>query len=149
VNSAQFGIVTVSDPNYGTGDGTDVSTNSVTGTQIFDAIDLCSNNNSAKSNTVYGNAESGIHLDDTCGSTGNSNTVSANVVNEACAGILLGYGTDNTYSPNSYYNVVNTTFAGGYVHLAHIWASGRRKGIEGAAVAVHCEAKTITFEKEY
>jgi parallel beta-helix repeat protein len=128
VNSAQFGIVTVSDPNYGTGDGTDVSTNSVTGTQIFDAIDLCSNNNSAKSNTVYGNAESGIHLDDTCGSTGNSNTVSANVVNEACAGILLGYGTDNTYSPNSYYNVVNTTFAGDTCTSPTYGPAGAAKG---------------------
>ena len=112
VNSAQYGIVTVSDPSYGTGDDTDVTTNSVTGTQLYDAIDLCSNNNSAKSNTVYGNAESGIHLDDTCGG-GNGNTATGNIVNEACAGILLGTGTTgNTYSPNSYFNVVNTTMTG-------------------------------------
>ena len=72
---------------------------------------LGSSNNTAKSNTIYGSAESGIHPDDSCGG-GNGNTATGNVVNEACAGILLGTGTGNTFSPNSYYNVVNTTMSG-------------------------------------
>jgi hypothetical protein len=111
VNSAQFPIVTVSDPTYGTADNTTVSTNTITGTQLYDAIDLCSSNNTANSNKIFGSAESGIHLDDSCGS-GDGNTATGNVINEACAGVLLGTGTGNTYSPNTYYNVVNTTMSG-------------------------------------
>lgn len=110
VNSAQFAIVTVTDPTYGPADNTTVSTNTITGTQLYDAIDLCSSNNTAKTNKIFGTAESGIHLDDTCGS-GDGNVATGNVINEACAGVLLGTGT-NTYSPNTYYNVVNTTLSG-------------------------------------
>lgn len=111
VNSAQFGIVTVTDPTYGTADDTVITSNSITGTQLYDAIDLCSSNNSAKSNAVYGSAESGVHFDDSCGS-GNGNTATGNVINEGCTGILLGTGTGNTYSPNAYFNVVSDTAAG-------------------------------------
>ena len=111
VNSAQFGIVTVSDPTYGTADNTIINTNSVTGTQLYDAIDLCSNNNTAKSNSIYGSAESGVHFDDSCGG-GNGNTATGNVVNEGCTGILLGTGTGNTYSPNAYFNTVTDTATG-------------------------------------
>ena len=111
VNSAQFPIVTVTDPNYGPADNTTVSSNIITGTQLYDAIDLCSSNNTAKSNKIFGSAESGIHLDDTCGS-GNGNTATGNQINEACAGVLFGTGTGNTYSPNTYYNVVSTTMSG-------------------------------------
>jgi hypothetical protein len=118
VNSAQFGIVAETDytGTYGTADNTNITSNIVAGTQLYDAIDLCSNSNTAKSNTIYGSAESGIHVDDTCsggsGNTGSENTLMSNVVNEACAGILLGTGTGNTITPNSYYNVVNTTMSG-------------------------------------
>ena len=111
VGSAQFGIVTVTDPTYGPADDTTISSNKVAGTQLFDAIDVCSNSNTVHSNTVYGSTESGVHVDDSCG-TGNNNTVTSNIVNEACAGILLGTGTGNTTSPNTYNNVVNTTLAG-------------------------------------
>jgi hypothetical protein len=112
VNSAQFSIVAVSDPTYGTADGTIVSTNYIAGTQIFDAIDLCSNANTARSNTIYGSTESGIHIDDTCG-TSNNNVVTSNNINEGCAGILEGAtSTGNTISSNTFYNVVTTILSG-------------------------------------
>jgi parallel beta helix pectate lyase-like protein len=112
VSSAQFGIVAVTDPTYGPADGTTIKTNNVAGTQLFDAIDLCSNSNVAQSNVIYGSTESGVHEDDSCGGTGNNNTVTGNNIHEACAGILLGTGTGNTSSPNEFFDVTNTTLAG-------------------------------------
>jgi hypothetical protein len=89
-----------------------VSTNYIAGTQIFDAIDLCSNANTARSNTIYGSTESGIHIDDTCG-TSNNNVVTSNNINEGCAGILEGAtSTGNTISSNTFYNVVTTILSG-------------------------------------
>jgi hypothetical protein len=111
VGSAQFGISTNTDPIYGPGDNTTITSNKISGTQLFDAIDLCSNSNTAKSNTIYGSAQSGVHADDSCGS-GNNNTVTNNTINEACAGILLGTGTGTISSPNTFFNVTNTTQAG-------------------------------------
>jgi parallel beta-helix repeat protein len=112
VGSAQFGITTDTDPNYGPADFTTITTNKVSGTQIFDAIDVCSNSNTVKSNIIYGSTEAGVHMDDTCGGTGNGNTVTNNTINEACAGILLGTGTNPTPVPNTYFNVTKTTLAG-------------------------------------
>jgi hypothetical protein len=111
VGSAQFGIVAVSDSTYGAADSTTITSNKVVGTQIFDAIDVCSNSNSVKQNVIFGSTESGVHLDDSCG-TGNSNTVTGNTINEACAGILLGTGSNTDLTPNTFYNVTYTTLAG-------------------------------------
>jgi hypothetical protein len=45
--------------------------------------------------------------------TGSNNTVSRNIVNEACAGLLLGSGSGNTFpEANTFANVNNTTLAG-------------------------------------
>jgi hypothetical protein len=114
VGSAQFGIVPVSDPTYGPADNTTITGNNLSGTQLYDAIDVCSNGNTVKSNLIYGSGESGVHVDDTCGGTGNNNTVEGNTINEACAGILLGTGTGNIYGTpnNTFNNVTNTTMAG-------------------------------------
>jgi|GEM_PF-508912 len=134
VNSAQFGIALETDSSgfclsggstgtqvsCGTADNSTVTGNKVIGTQIFDAIDACSNGNVIKTSIIYGSAESGVHVDDTCTSTtwgtvsGNNNTVESNTINEACAGILQGTGTGNTYGPpaNTLNNVTNTTMAG-------------------------------------
>lgn len=113
VESTQLGIVPATDPTYGTANGTIIRSNHIGGTQNFDAIDLCSDNNTAESNTIYGSAQSGIHVDDECApSTGSGNTVTSNTINEACAGILLGSGTGNTTAPNTFSNVTNTTMAG-------------------------------------
>src|SRR6202020_801519 len=82
-------------------------------THLGDGIDLCSNGSSVTGNVVFRSGQAGIHLDSSCASTGNNNTVSKNTVNEACAGILLGRGTGNTFSPpNLVANVANTTLAG-------------------------------------
>jgi len=111
VNSAQFAITVDSDPTYGPADSNIIESNKISGTQIFDAIDLCSNSNVAKSNTIYGSAESAIHADDSCGS-GNNNSIKNNTVNEACAGILLGTGTGTVFNTNSFLNVTHTTLPG-------------------------------------
>jgi hypothetical protein len=115
VESTQLAIVPVTDPTYfGTGDGTVIKSNHVGGTQNFDALDLCSDGNTAQSNTIYGSAQSGIHLDDTCPpSTGSSNTVNTNTINEACAGILIGPSSSgNAIGTNTFMNVTNTTLTG-------------------------------------
>jgi Right handed beta helix region len=93
VESAQYGIATVTDPTYGRADNATIITNHIGGTQNFDAIDLCSNGNIAESNTIFGSqAQSGIHIDDECpgpGATpsGINNTVKNNTINEPCAGL--------------------------------------------------------------
>jgi hypothetical protein len=113
VESTQIGIVPVTESASLTANGTTVKLNHVGGTQNYDAIDLCSDGNIAQSNVIYGSAESGIHVDGECPpSTGSSNTVTGNTINEACAGILLGTGSSNTTAPNTFSNVTNTTLAG-------------------------------------
>jgi len=113
VESTQFGIVPVTESATLTANGTVVKSNHVGGTQLYDAIDLCSDNNTAQSNVVYGSEESGIHVDGECPpSTGTGTTVTGNTINEACAGVLLGTGSGNTTAPNTYFNVTNTTLAG-------------------------------------
>jgi parallel beta-helix repeat protein len=121
VGTTQFGIATVTDPVYGSSatnpqglaDHTTIASNVVTNTQLFDAIDVCSNYNSVISNTVFNATESGIHLDSTCANTLTGNTVASNTVNEACAGILVGSGsTSNLTNHNTLYNVVNLVLAG-------------------------------------
>jgi len=113
VENTQYGIVPVTESASLTANGTIIKSNHVGGTQTYAAIDLCSDGNTAQTNTIYGSAESGIHLDDSCSpSTGSNNTVTGNTVNEACAGILLGTGTNPNTSPNTFMNVTNTTLAG-------------------------------------
>jgi Periplasmic copper-binding protein (NosD) len=113
VESTQIGIVPVTESASLTANGTVVKSNHVGGTQNYDAIDLCSDGNIAQLNVIYGSAQSGIHLDDSCSpSTGSSNNVTGNTINEACAGILLGTGTNTNISPNTFMNDTNTTLAG-------------------------------------
>jgi parallel beta-helix repeat protein len=121
VGTTQFGIVTVTDPVYGSsatnpqglGDHATITANVVINTQLYDAIDICSNDNSVIGNTVFNAAESGIHLDSTCGSTGLGNTVGNNTVNESCAGILTGTSSPSGLAAhNSFVNVVSVVLAG-------------------------------------
>ena len=113
VESTQYGIVPVTVSASETANGTIVKSNHVGGTQLYDAIDLCSDGNTAQSNVIYGSAESAIHVDGECPpSTGSNNTVTGNTINEACAGVLLGTGSFNTTAPNVFLNVTNTTLAG-------------------------------------
>jgi len=110
----QTGIAIVTDGNQSDNNNTIIN-NQVVNSQFGDGIDLCSNGNTVISNTVFSSSRSGIHLDGSCSSTstGNNNTVSRNVVNDACAGILLGSGTGNKFFiGNTFANVANTTLAG-------------------------------------
>lgn len=113
VENTQYGIVPVTASASQLANGTIVKSNHVGGTQLYDAIDLCSDGNTAQANIIYGSAESGIHVDGEClPSTGINNIVTGNTINEACAGILLGTGTPNTTTPNTFMNVTNTKVAG-------------------------------------
>jgi nitrous oxidase accessory protein NosD len=114
VTFTQFGIAIQTDGTESDNDNT-VTNNLVTNTQLFDGIDICSNGNTVSSNSVFTSGQSGIHLDSSCSSTptANDNVVSKNAVSDACAGILLGSGTGNSFpTTNTFANVVNTTLAG-------------------------------------
>jgi hypothetical protein len=126
VSNTQGAIVAITDGVL-TADYNDISTNKVTtsptaGIYFLDGIDLCSNYNTAKSNTVFNSSGSGIHIDGECtepgGSAPNSgyvNALTTNTVNEACAGVLTGpglVGTGNTVTGTITYNVVQVTQAG-------------------------------------
>ena len=100
-------------PNFG--DGVSVTGNKVFGTSTYDGIDACTNGNTVTGNTIFNSAESGVHLDASCGTffgpplppTGNNNTATGNTILEsACAGILNDSGTTgNTTTPDTYYTV--------------------------------------------
>jgi hypothetical protein len=110
----QTGIAIATDGNLSDNNNSIIN-NQIVNSQLGDGIDLCSNGNTVISNTVFSSGRAGIHLDGACSatSTGNNNIVSRNVVNDACAGILLGSGTGNEFFiGNTFANVANTTLAG-------------------------------------
>ena len=111
VGNTQFGIAYVSDPNFGVADNGTITNNKVSATHIFDAIDLCNNTNIVKTNTINSADESGIHMDSTCTGSSTGNTVTGNIIEESCAG-LLGSTVGNTVAPNTYYDVLGTIVAG-------------------------------------
>jgi parallel beta-helix repeat protein len=115
VNNTQFGIVIYSDGLIDADTNT-VTGNKITATHLDDGIDACSNNNTIKTNTVYASDAAGIHIDSTCtedsAPTGNNTVVTGNTIVEACAGVLTGNGSGNTFSPNTSFNVIDNTFAG-------------------------------------
>jgi len=121
VSNTQEAIVTVTD-GAETADYNDVTSNKVTtnaaivvtaGTLLLDGIDLCSDHNTATSNTVFNSSGAGVHLDSLCngGASGANSIATNNMVNEACAGVLLG-GSGGTASGTVTYNVVETTASG-------------------------------------
>lgn len=118
VHNTQTGIgiyTDSSDPNQ-YGDGVTVQSNTMFETLNFDAIDVCTNNNTIQGNTIANSAESAIHLDALCSggtnNTGNSNTVSGNIMLEsACAGILDDTGT-NTISGSIFVDIPLTILTG-------------------------------------
>jgi len=105
-------LITLGDDGANLGDGVTVTDNDIFGTSAYDAIDVCTNGNTVTGNTIFNSAESGVHLDASCGiqfggSTGNNNIATGNtMVESACAGILADTGTTgNTTSPNTYFTV--------------------------------------------
>jgi hypothetical protein len=113
LGNAQNPIGLDTDEGYGSneyGNGVTVSGNKIFGTGYYDAIDVCTNDNTVTGNTVFNSAESAVHLDSSCSAngnnTGNSNTVSGNtIVESACAGILEDSVTTNTLGTEAYYTV--------------------------------------------
>ena len=113
VGNSQLGISFDSDATYGSADGGNIVGNRVSATHLFDGIDLCSNSNTVHNNTIIGSDESAVHLDSACGTTtGSTNTVTNNVINDSCAGILEDPGTTNTVTSNVFHNVTNTIAIG-------------------------------------
>jgi len=108
VTNTQFGIAVVSS-SPGSANSSRITSNTINATHIFDAIDVCSNNNTISSNTINGADESGIHLDDTCTGSGNSNSITNNTTTLSCAGLLEGASTTgNSFSGNFSYDAVFT-----------------------------------------
>jgi hypothetical protein len=116
VGNSTYGIGTESEPGA-PADHTTIVGNTILATHnegytsdVGDAIDACSNSNLIIGNTIYASDESGIHLDSTCGSSGNNNVVKQNMLNEACAGILEDpVTTGNLVTPgNLFFNDVST-----------------------------------------
>lgn len=103
VGNSQIPIALTTDT-ASVGDGVSVTSNKIYGTSTADAIDVCTSGNTIKSNTIMNSAQSGIHLDASCGA-GNNNVVTANTFVEGyCAGILEDVTTTgNTDSPNNYF----------------------------------------------
>ena len=120
-SNVAIALITTTPGTYG--DLISVTGNKIFGTSTFDGIDVCTNYNTVNGNTIFNSAQSAIHLDGSCGNTGQSNTVTGNTILEsACAGILddsSGSGFNN-YAPDTYYTVPFTiaystagcTFAG-------------------------------------
>lgn len=107
VGNTQFGIAVATDT--GLAGATTISGNKVFGTRFYDAIDVCSNGNFVETNIVVNSAESGIHLDATCGSTGNNNMLTGNTIIDACTGVLGDAGTTgNTVTPDTFFSAATT-----------------------------------------
>jgi hypothetical protein len=107
IGNSQIPIGLYDYPGPGYDDNVTVTGNFIFGSLTYDAIDVCSNGNTITGNTIVNSAESGVHVDGTCGDTGNANTVGSNTfIESACAGILEDPGeTGNTYGTETYYSV--------------------------------------------
>lgn len=106
LGNSNFGISLFTSTPGTYGDGVKVTGNKIFGTSTFDAIDVCTNGNIISGNTIFNSAESGIHLDASCGGTGTGNSVTGNTMLEsACAGILTDPGTGIVGAGNVYFTV--------------------------------------------
>jgi hypothetical protein len=109
ISNSQFGIAT--DDDLGDGliaDKTSIKSNRISGTHLYDGIEICNNSSTVQSNVIFSSDESGIHIDsnsdDGCNGAGNGIVVSSNTINTACTAIL-GNLSNNTIGTNTYYNV--------------------------------------------
>ncbi len=99
VTNAQYAIAVVADT-AGEADKPTVTYNQIL--TSFDAIDICgSAGGTVDNNLADGSANSAVHVDASCGVTTNLAAASNNRVNQACAGILEGSGTDVTSLTNT------------------------------------------------
>jgi parallel beta-helix repeat protein len=116
VGNTQGGIAIVGD-GASSADNQTISSNVLNGTLVFDGIDVCgSNGGTISNNTVAGSGQSAIHLDSTCttigGPAGGGASVSGNILNEACAGILNSTAGNTISGSNTFFNVANTILVG-------------------------------------
>jgi hypothetical protein len=116
VGNTQGGIAIEGD-GASSADNQTITGNVLDGTLVFDGIDVCgSNGGTINNNTVAGSGQSAIHLDSTCkalgGPAGGGASVSGNILNEACAGILNGTSGNSISATNTFFNVTNTTLVG-------------------------------------
>lgn len=138
VTQTQYGIAFVSADSTDTADGGTINSNKISNTLLYDGIDLCSNGSNLKGNVITGSGESGIHFDDSCGSTGNSNTATGNTINTACAGVLAGPSvTGNTSTPNTFINTVTQTLTGSDVCPVVEAANVARRTVRRRPVPFH------------
>jgi parallel beta-helix repeat protein len=115
ISNTQYGIAAVDDLGDSLfADKAVIKSNKISGTHLFDGIEICNNSSTVELNTIFSSDEAAIHLDGSsmngCTGAGNGTTVSGNVINTACAGIL-GIVGNNTVGVNTFYNVANTTDA--------------------------------------
>ncbi len=131
-------LYTLGDDGANLGDGVTVTSDKVFGASTYDGIDVCTNGNTVKSNTILNSAESGVHSDASCGiyfggATGNNNIATGNtIVESACSGILADTGTTgNSTSPNTYFTVPITMAAvcsdPPQVHMQYAIVAGRTR----------------------
>lgn len=117
IGDTQFGVAVGSDAAYGPADGNTVNSNTITAS-LYDAIDVCGNTNIIKSDQIYNSADAGVRVDGRCtegpggGASGSTNTVSGNLINGGCTGVLQGTGTGNIYSSNQVMNAFTAMLAG-------------------------------------
>jgi hypothetical protein len=139
VSNSQGAILTYTD-GTATADYNNVSSNKITttpaivvsgATYLLDAIDLCSDHNTATSNTVMNSSGSGVHLDSSCTepggqASGANSSANTNTINEACTGVLTG--NSGSTSGNITYNVVETTATGDTCPAGNGGSSVKTKG---------------------
>lgn len=87
-----------------------ITNNKLVSTVNNDGVYVCGNGNIVQHNTIIGSDDSGIRLDNSaanfCTGFGNGNTITQNVINGTCVGILEPAGTTgNVVSPNTFSNV--------------------------------------------
>ena len=87
-----------------------ITNNRLLSTVNNDGVFVCGSNNLVKRNTIIGSDNAGVRLDNSaanfCTGFGNRNTITENVINGTCVGILEPNGTiGNIINPNTFSNV--------------------------------------------
>jgi parallel beta-helix repeat protein len=136
ITSTQGGIAVVYDGTAGySADNATIGGNMIANTIFYDGVDLCGAGDATiTKNSVNGSANSGIHIDSSCGIATAGNTVSGNTVNSACAGILVGSGSAIPAGSNTLLNTVNQVMTGSDVcPIGNPVHDTRTKGAKRAA----------------
>jgi hypothetical protein len=115
VSNTQGGIVLLGGvPGCPTADNNVVVQNNVSGTHFYDGVYVCGNNNIVQNNTITSSGQSGVHLTTSCAGVANGkNIIQSNVINEACAGLLVDpLSSGNIFTKNTFANVNTISVTG-------------------------------------